>query len=340
MLTLPAAWRDLFRKSGRVLDAELSRAGLALAPAPPRRYGFADGSELFLPTGRGEQWVALTDAYGEPAAVAWRELLDNLDASWQALRRLGLEAEFNGSDQLTPAVRRVLQPRQNLAALAGRLPTQQLAQVVLEVADRLDQDPRRLPGWHAVRLSVERTFGRWQVTDTEGRPQPADILGTLLMERLSARGVEVRTGLAVTAILTGADGLRLETTAGQVAVAAAISTLRPAAHAELTGNRADRRPARRLQPAAVGPRWKSWRTLLDLPRLQTTMPGVLAASPWSAGGPDSWAQLLTGALAAYRVHAELTGEDMRPTNKGYRPGAQTRTVISTSTKRAEDSEPE
>ena len=75
VITLPAAWRDLFRKSGRILDAELARRGLTLTPAPPRRYRFADGSMLELPTGRGEQWDVLTLAYGEPAAEAWRCLL-------------------------------------------------------------------------------------------------------------------------------------------------------------------------------------------------------------------------------------------------------------------------
>ena len=49
--------------------------------------------------------------------------------------------------------------------------------------------------------------------------------------------------------------------------------------------------------------------------------------------------LLTGALAAYRVHEDLTGQDMRPTNKAWRPG-QARTVTSTSTNRSDALGPE
>ena len=60
VLGFPAPWRDLFRKSGRTLEAELARTGAALEPADPARYEFADGSVLTLPTDRGEQYVALS----------------------------------------------------------------------------------------------------------------------------------------------------------------------------------------------------------------------------------------------------------------------------------------
>jgi phytoene dehydrogenase-like protein len=320
VIGLPAAWRDLFRKSGRTLDAELSRRGLELRPAPPRRHRFADGSCLDLPTDRGEQWATVTTAFGEPAAVAWRDLLDRLDATWQVLRRLGLEEEFTGRQQLTPQVRAVLRPRESIARLAEGLPVAQLTELVLDVAARLGQDPRRLPGWHAVRLAVERTFGRWQVVAADGSPLPAGVLVGLLAERLATRGVTVHTGVEVVSIRKGATGPRVVTTDGRLDFTAVISTLGPTAHADLTRERADFRVVRAVRPAAVeGPLWASWHTLLDLPPLQTAVPGVLSASAWSPGGPDSWAQLLTGALAAYRVHGELTGVDIRPTNKGYRP---------------------
>ncbi|MGV8908878.1 MAG: FAD-dependent oxidoreductase [Propionicimonas sp.] len=317
---LPAAWRDLFRKSGRTLDAELGRRGLELRPAPPRRHRFADGSYIDLPTDRGEQWTTLGGAFGEPAAVAWRDLLDRLDGTWQVLRRLGLEDEFTGRHQLTPPVRAVLRPRESIARLAAGLPVAQLSELVLDVAARLGQDPRRLPGWHAVRLGVERTFGRWQVVDADGLPRPAGVLVGLLTDRLATRGVTVRTGVEVVSIRKGAGGPRVVTTDGPLDVTAAISTLSPIGHADLTRDRADFRIARAVRPAAAeGPLWASWHTLLDLPQLQTAVPGVLSASPWSPGGPDAWAQLLTGALATYRLHADLTGENIRPTNKGYRP---------------------
>lgn len=315
VLTLPAAWRDLFRKSGRVLASDLRRRGLQLVAAPPRRYRLADGSALDLPTDRGAQWTTLAAAYGEPVAASWRDLLDELDGAWLVLRRYGLEEEFSG--RLGAADRAVLVPRRSLDDLARRVP--ELAELVLDVAARLGQDPRRLPGWHAYRLGLERTFGRWQVVDAEGAPQPATVLLDLLLERLDTRGVEVRTGVEVLAIRPDRDGHRLESTAGSLLADAVVSTVDPATHADLTHERADFRVARHLRRApGGGPRWTSWRTLLDLPPLQPAREGVAVASPWSPGGTDSWAQLLTGALAAYRLHEQLTGEDIRPTNRDYR----------------------
>ena len=54
VIGFPAPWRDLFRKSGRVLDAELARTQAALVAAEPARYELADGTDLIFPTDRGE----------------------------------------------------------------------------------------------------------------------------------------------------------------------------------------------------------------------------------------------------------------------------------------------
>src|SRR3954453_13876492 len=94
VLTFPAPWRDLFRKSGRPLEAELARSGHELVPAGRSSDRCEDGSELSLPTERAAQYQALTAAYGEPAARRWRDLLDQLDGVWQVLRPLGLEREL------------------------------------------------------------------------------------------------------------------------------------------------------------------------------------------------------------------------------------------------------
>lgn len=315
VFTLPAAWRDLFRKSGRILDAELARHRLTLSAAPPRRPRFADGTELELPDDRGGQWAALSARFGEPAAAAWRDLLDGLDDGWQLVRQLGVEAEFSHDAQFL-AVRRALRAKRSLADLAAEAPAPQLAELVLDVAARLGQDPRRYPAWQGFRLGLERTFGRWHLLDTDGEPQPAARLADLLVDRLATRKVDLRLGSPVHSVRQDRDGVRVQTEAGTLHAQAVISTVDPLTHADLSGHRLDHRIARRLPPApGGGPRWQSWRTMLELPKLQSALPGVVVASAWSPAGPDSWAQLLTGALAAYRVHENLTGEDIRPTNK-------------------------
>ncbi len=94
VLGFPAPWRDLFRKSGRPLEAELARSGHALVPAEMPQVIFADGATLMLSSNRGEQHATLIRAYGTPVAGRWRNLLDRLDEVWQALRPLGFESEL------------------------------------------------------------------------------------------------------------------------------------------------------------------------------------------------------------------------------------------------------
>jgi aminoglycoside phosphotransferase len=85
VVALPAAWRDLFRKSGRILDAALASEGHELVPAQATRHEFADGSALDLPTDRGQQYAAVARMAGEDIG--------------EVLRRLGRSLRwFHGTD--------------------------------------------------------------------------------------------------------------------------------------------------------------------------------------------------------------------------------------------------
>ena len=346
-VVLPAAWRDLFKKTGRTLDAALARRGLALTLAPPRRYETPRGT-FELPHDRAGQWHYLESRLGTAGASAWRDLLDRMDATWLALRPLGIEGEFSGLDR---TARARLRPSESIADLAAALPTD-LAGIVTELALRRDSLPRRTPGWLATRLSIERTFGVWQVTSGDGTVLPAQTLVDLLIDRLAERGAALRWNTSVESVRSDSvfAGERLVTQATVLA----INPWR--ASSLVGGDPVLRLSTRKLAPAATaGPRWEGWRTLLALPPLATGTPAVYAASEFSPAGPEPWAQLLTGALASYRVHADLTGEDARPSNKQYKPPPlprartgerrpavrpQARTVISTSTNMSEDREPE
>ena len=388
VITLPAPWRDLFRKSGRPFDAELARTGHALVPAPPAVHHFADGGTLTLPTDRGDQWAALTAAWGRPAATRWRDLLDDLDERWQILRRLGLEDEFTDAD-LTPQRRARLGLNHTVKHLARGIDHPQAAALIRSTAWRIGSDPARTPGFVAVRLALERTFGRWQLT-RDGAPVPGTDLLDLLAARLTLRGVEFRLGEPVTALRPGV----VVTEGGEVAVRAIVTAVNPWEHRHLTGQPEPwwRRTKPALAPrvrvssadsvssgtaddaqthtvfAGGGPkpvtvpelwpnvvetvihgpsgprveyrlpgqvithdftraeaepgfgtRWTSPRTWLRLPPLRTGDPDTVTASASSRGGNDPWAQLLSGALATYVLHENLTGADIRPTNKAVRP---------------------
>lgn len=179
---LPAAWRDLFKKSGAHLVTALNGAGLELTQAPPVTHRLADGDTLSLPAERGAQWRALEAQLGPEAAASWRDLLDDLDDVWTAFRCHALE----GTVPVTTAAQRsALWLDRSLADLSERLPGS-LRPLVLATGPS-----PAAPGLLALSLSVERSFGRWQVTDQAGSPRPATDLVTLLIARLVERGVTI-----------------------------------------------------------------------------------------------------------------------------------------------------
>jgi phytoene dehydrogenase-like protein len=249
VIGFPAPWRDLFRKSGRPLEAELERGGHDLISGPPARYLFADGTELTLPAARGEQFVALSGAYGTPVAERWRDLLDSFDDTWQALRPLGLEAELRDRRRIKAAAA-ILQPRRTLAHLAAAAPHPNLGAIIRSVAHRLGSTPEHTPGWCAVELAVARTFGRWTIDS--GR---TSVLVDTLEQRLKLRRVSVLLNARVEQIevanhriagVTTSDGRRF--LAGAVVCTAdpwqTLDQLLPA-----TVMRGTRRNIHRLLPA-------------------------------------------------------------------------------------------
>ena len=224
IIGFPAPWRDLFRKSGRPLEAELARLGCALVPAPPARYVFADGSELKLPTDRGAQLEVLTSRYSPAVAEAWRDLLDRLDDVWQTIRPLGLEAELRGRHQVDRSVRAGLWARRSIADLAAGMPHPELAALIRSIAYRLGSVPESTPAWCAVGLAVERTFGRWSVSAVDGTGAGrTSLLIDALTARLALRGVETRLNCAVASIAV-ADGrvAGVVTAAGEAVAADAV----------------------------------------------------------------------------------------------------------------------
>jgi len=267
-LDFPAPWRDLLTKSGRPAAGALGRHGLSLVPD-------AAGP----PTDRGERWRDDVSRLGEGAATAWRDLVDAADDVWQALRPLGLEAEWSPD----AVARAGLDPRRSLEHVARGLGHPELAARVRGLAHDRGLEPDDAPAWLVSRLSVERTFGRWRLVDAAGVPVPTGRLVDVLVDRLAERGVRVTPAtdaVADVTIDTRDQGL------------------------------AWHRPRR----------WRRHDTFVDQflarPAIRDAGdPARFRASASSPGGAEPWAQLLSGALAAYAAHESLTGQDIRPTNR-------------------------
>ncbi len=190
VLTFPAPWRDLFKKTGRDLASEAKRVGLELAPAPPAQHYFSDGSYLALPGERGAQFNSIKHYLGENAATEWRDFLDAQDDIWMQLRALGIETELATADQLTKAVCQRLGGSATVADVAGRLNDERLAELVRATAWRSGSRPEDTPSWLASRLVLERTFGRWQLQRL-GQTEPLSSLVQLLRHRLIVRRVKL-----------------------------------------------------------------------------------------------------------------------------------------------------
>ncbi len=95
-VTLPAVFRDLFRKSGRPLESVLE-----LKMTTGRRHVFKDKSVLDLPLGnRGDQHAALIEAFGEDE---WSPWIDGLADTWDVIRRTALDQVFAGQAGDRPA---------------------------------------------------------------------------------------------------------------------------------------------------------------------------------------------------------------------------------------------
>ncbi|SDS10505.1 Flavin containing amine oxidoreductase [Microlunatus soli] len=218
IFSFPAPWRDLFRKSGRALEAEFARSGDELVDAEPTRHVFADGSSFVLPIGRGDQDAAISERFGRPVADRWRDLVDGLGDVWQALRPLGIEAELRSREQLTRPVKKALLHRQSVADLARRMDHPQLSAVITDLAYAAGSVPERTPAFCAVQLYLDRTFGRW----TAGS---GTTLISSLQQRLALRKVDVRTGTRATGI--GPDGRTVSTEDGPLTVDAVVATCDP-----------------------------------------------------------------------------------------------------------------
>ena len=182
VVAVPAAWRDLFKKSGGHLLAELNRARVELVEAPPRAHLLPDGTTLALPDERGPQYRAVVELFGEAEGARWRDLIDDLDDVWQAYRRHALEGT---APVVTARERAALLLDVTVGDLAARV-CPPLAGIVLEAGGCPDS-----PALEALSLSVERQFGRWILTGEDGSPRPGSLLSDLLVARVAERGVTV-----------------------------------------------------------------------------------------------------------------------------------------------------
>ncbi|MDF1703442.1 MAG: NAD(P)/FAD-dependent oxidoreductase [Aeromicrobium sp.] len=204
-VTTPGVFRDLFRKSGRTMEASLG-----LAPAPPRRHVFASGSVLDLPHGhRSEQHDAIEALVGFDT---WSPWVDSLAEVWEVLRRQSYDQVLTGPEAFDRTARKLLHPRRMMTSFGRRsFGDPRLRKLVLDPVRHHGLDRGATPAFLSVWHYVERTFGQWSFDgDWPG-------LAAALEKRLRERKVDLRTGTRGLAIARDGDRVvGVDTDAGRV----------------------------------------------------------------------------------------------------------------------------
>jgi phytoene dehydrogenase-like protein len=195
-LTLPAAYRDLFVKTGsrKASAAAKLEDRVDLQPLDPvRRYVFPDGTRLDLPNAsRGRLRAAFDAAFGEGAGDGWIRLIDHGGRAWDVLRPALVEAPGGGGRELLRLLarrdgRRVLTPGRSLRRLSrGWFSDPRLRLLLDDYLRQAGADPRRAPGVCAARVYIEHTFGAWRIGGGMYR------LAEELHRRAADRGAEFR----------------------------------------------------------------------------------------------------------------------------------------------------
>ena len=190
LLTLPAVYRDLFRRTGRPLEDVLELQALD----PAFAYHFADGSHAVVPgVDPAKCATALGDQLGGSAAVEWRTLMDRAAAMWQITREPFLESPIDGWRTLARLARRpadiaTIAPGTTLRRLGRRTFTDpRLVTLLDRYATYTGSDPRRAPAVLATVPYVEQAFGAWHVPGGLGR------IASALHVRCIELGVDIRT---------------------------------------------------------------------------------------------------------------------------------------------------
>ncbi|HST86227.1 MAG TPA: phytoene desaturase family protein [Kineosporiaceae bacterium] len=209
LLTLPAVYRDLFRKTGAPLEDVLD-----LAPVDPVcHYRFADGLELDIPNAApylvAQAW---DEALGDGAGADWTAFMAHAARVWDVTRGPFLEAPLAGARTLLGLSRnlgdvRTVAPWLSLRGLGRRYLKHPQQRMFLDrYATYTGSDPRAAPAALASVPYVEQAFGAWYV------PGGLYRLGEALAQRTRDVGVTIRTETTVDRVLISGnrvDGVRL-----------------------------------------------------------------------------------------------------------------------------------
>ncbi len=217
---VPAALRDLFRKSGRPLEAEL---GGDLEPLEViTEHRFEDRTAVRVPGGSRAAQIAAFDELGPGLGEAWVSHVDTYAPVWDVLRRHYVEVPWDPRD-VPKDLDSLFSTRETLHKRLRRdFRDDRLGLVAGHRAVAEGHDLRNVPAWVGVTNYLEQTFGAWTVPGGMAR------IVDLLTARLETRGVTVLTSTAARDLIVR-DGkvTAVSVEAGEIDVDAVVVAIDP-----------------------------------------------------------------------------------------------------------------
>jgi phytoene desaturase len=197
LLTLPAVYRDLFIRTGKRFESEVS-----LKPVDPSFvYNFHDGKRVLFPNlSHARTCDAIEEALGKRAANDWHHLIQVGERMWDASRGPFIESELPSALSFIKRKGfiqdlRTIAPWKSLRTFTRRKTgDSHIQKIVDRYATYSGSDPRKAP---AVLLSIafmESTFGAWHLQGGLGT------LATALEKRCKDLGVQIHLNSPVQAI--------------------------------------------------------------------------------------------------------------------------------------------
>ena len=199
LLTIPAVYRDLFKKTGKRLELVKE-----LQPVDPAfAYHFADGTvldfaNLSLPKICEEIDLVLSNNAGDD----WHALMQRAEAMWDVARGPFIESELASIPTLLRRKGflkdlRLISPMQTLDSITSEYTNNPyLKKIIQRYATYTGSDPRKAPAVLLTIAFVEITFGAWHVKGGIGT------LAQALGQRCEELGVKINLNTPVEKILT------------------------------------------------------------------------------------------------------------------------------------------
>ena len=209
LLTLPAVYRDLFKKTGKRLELVSE-----LMPVDPAfTYTFADHTRLTFPNlSLPEICKEIDRVLGKEAGDEWHSLMQQAEVMWDVARGPFIESELLTLPQL---LRRKgflkdlkkIAPLTTLDEITKKYTSNPYLQKIIQrYATYTGSDPRKVPAVLLTIAFVEITFGAWHVKGGVGT------LAQALGERCTELGVTIHLNSPVDQIIVKdgvATGVRI-----------------------------------------------------------------------------------------------------------------------------------